>query len=351
VELDVMAGGGRLREVQDLARDVERGGLSGVVFTEGGRTAYLAAAAAALAAPGIDIGTGIAVAFPRSPMVTAQIAWELAETTDGRFHLGLGTQVRAHIERRYSAPFDPPGPRLREYVLALRAVFRAFQGEEPLAFHGRFYDLSLLPDQWSPGPIAHPRVPVHVAAVNPWMLQMAGEVADGVHVHPFHSRRYLDETLVPAVAEGAARAGRQPGDVSLLVPVLTAVGDTEEERATWRERVRAQIAFYGSTRNYAHMFDQLGYHGTSARLNERLKAGDLAGMSALVTDEMLDAYSVTASWDDVAERLLERYGDVADRVIVYFAAAGWREDRGILGRWGEVARALRAPRSRETPGG
>src|SRR4051812_7546996 len=168
-----MTTGAPLRRIQELARHVERAGLSGLVVTEAGRTAYLACAAAALAAD-IDLATGIAVAFPRSPMVTAQVAWELAEASGGRFRLGLGTQVRAHVERRYGSEFDPPGPRLREYVEAVRACFRAFRGEEKLAFEGEFHRLSLLPAQWSPGAIDVPDPKIDVAAVNPWMLRMAG---------------------------------------------------------------------------------------------------------------------------------------------------------------------------------
>src|SRR3954454_23304610 len=159
-----------LRRVQDLARATKWAGFSGMLVTEAGRTAYLTCAATALAAE-LDLATGIAVAFPRSPMVTAQAAWELAETSGGRFRLGLGTQVRAHVERRYGSQFDPPGPRLREYVEAVRACFRAFRGEEKLAFEGEFHRLSLLPAQWSPGAIDVPDPKIDVAAVNPWMLR------------------------------------------------------------------------------------------------------------------------------------------------------------------------------------
>src|SRR3954454_22837179 len=212
-----MPPGAPLRRMQDLARDAAAAGFSGLVVTEGARTAYLECAAAALAAD-IDISTGIAVAFPRSPMVTAQSAWELAELSQGRFRLGIGTQVRAHVERRYSSPFDPPGPRLREYVEAVRAIFRAFRGDERLSFDGTYWSFSLLPAQWSPGTIGVPDPPIDIAAVSPWMLRMAGKVADGVHVHPLNTPRYLRETVVPSV-----------GDVELAVPVFTAVGDTDEE--------------------------------------------------------------------------------------------------------------------------
>src|SRR6516165_11340403 len=174
-----MTGGAPLRQMQELARDAAAAGFSGLVITEGGRTAYLSCAAAALAAD-LDICTGIAVAFPRSPMVTAELAWELAEASGGRFRLGLGAQVRAHIERRYGAAFDPPGPRLRDYVLAVKQIFRSFRTGEPLAVEGEYYNLSLLPPTWSPGPIDVADPPIDIAAVNPWMLRMAGQVADGV---------------------------------------------------------------------------------------------------------------------------------------------------------------------------
>ena len=210
MKLDVMTGGLGLRDIQALARQVEERDLSGLVITEAGRSAYLSCAAAALAAD-IDLATGIAVAFPRSPMVTATTAWELAEASGGRFRLGLGTQVRAHVERRYSSEFDHPGPRLREYLQAIRAIFRAFRGEEKLAFDGDFYNFSLLPRMWSPGSLDVPDPLIDIAAVNPWMLRMAGEFADGVHVHPLNTPTYLAETVLPSLAQGAERAGRDAG--------------------------------------------------------------------------------------------------------------------------------------------
>lgn len=333
-----MAGGGPLREVQRLANETSERGFSGITFTEAGRTAYLSVAAAALAAPDLTYSTGVAVAFPRSPMITASTAWELADVTGGRFLLGLGTQVQAHIERRYSSEFEHPGPRLRDYVEAVRAIFRAFQGAEKLDFHGEFFRHDLLPAMWAPGPIEYPDVPIYISAVGPWMVGMAGEVADGVHVHPLHSRRYVDEMLLPGIAAGAAKAGRSADAVALAIPVFTVVGDTEEERAPWRALARSQIAFYGSTRNYAFQFDMLGFDGMSSRFNEKLKAGDVAGMAELVTDEMLAAFAVEATWDDLSDRLVERYDGVASRLILYFADAMRRRDTAGFARLGEVAR-------------
>ena len=334
MQLDVMTAGGDLRGIQDLARDVAGAGIDGIVVTEAGRTAYLSCAAAALAAE-IDILTGIAVAFPRSPMVTAQVAWELAETSRGRFRLGIGTQVRAHIERRYSSAFDPPGPRLREYVDAVRACFRAFRGEERLAFEGRWWQMSLLPAQWSPGRIDVPDPAIDVAAVNPWMLRMAGEVADGIHVHPLNTATYLQETVLP----NATAAGRRP---QLIVPAFTAFGDTDEERHRWREMARMQVAFYGSTPNYAFIFDQLGHEGVTARIREKQKAGDIPGMATMVDDDVLAHFLTEGTWSEAGRLLVARYGGVADRVVLYFAGMAWAEDRGAIERWRDVAAELHA---------
>jgi len=335
MKLDLMVTAGPLRSIQQLARDASQAGFDGLVMTESGRTAYLSCAAAALVSD-LHLATGIAVAFPRSPMVTASVAWELAEATSGRFRLGIGTQVRAHITRRYGADFDPPGPRLREYVLALKHIFKAFRREAPLDFDGQWWKLSLLPDQWSPGPIGVPDPPVDVAAVSPWMLRMAGSVADGVHVHPLNTPTYLAETVGPNLATGAATSGRDRSDLQVIVPCFTAVGDRDDERARWRELARMQIAFYGSTPNYAFIFEQIGFEGTTERIRERQKAGDLAGMAAIVTDDILEHFVVTASWDDLADKLIERYDGIADRVVSYFAGLSWAQDPKSLERWSHV---------------
>ena len=273
-----------------------------MVFTETGQTPWMSIAAAAAAAPTLTFSTGIAVAFPVSPMIAASIAWELAGNTGGRFRLGLGSQVKAHIERRYGVPFDPPGPRMRDYVLAVKDTLAAFRGERKLAHDGPYYQLSLLPDQWRPPMHDHGDIKVDVSAVGPWMTTMAGEVADGVHVHPLHSVQYLEQRLIPAVQAGAAKAGRSAADVDLLIPVFIVPGDTARGPALLTRRARTQIGFYGSTRNYAFQFDDLGFDGTSAKLNERLKAGDLDGLAATITDEMLDLFAIVGRWDDVADR-------------------------------------------------
>jgi probable F420-dependent oxidoreductase len=340
MRFDLMTGGQTWARAAELATNAESAGFSGMLFTETSVPPWMAISTAANAAPTLEFTTGIAVAFIRSPMVAAGLAWDLAENTGGRYRLGLGSQVKAHIERRYGAEFDPPGPRMRDYVDAVKACFRAFRGEERLNHDGPYYKLSLLPAAWAPRPHAFGDIKVDISAVGPWMCRMAGEAADGIHVHPFHSLPYLHNRLLPAVAEGAAKAGRDPKDVELIIPVFAIPGDTPEERAPLIDRARFQIAFYGSTKNYAFQFDDLGFEGTSARLNELLKAGDLGGMAAAITDEMLEHYAVIATWDEMADALLERYRGLATRLVMYLAEGSITADPTTLAKWGELAKAV-----------
>ncbi|WP_204081402.1 TIGR03617 family F420-dependent LLM class oxidoreductase [Mycobacterium riyadhense] len=332
---DVMTIPQPLGQIGDLARRTQSAGFSGLLFTETGRTAYLNAAVASQAAPGLELSTGVAVAFPRSPFVTAATAWELQEATGGKFRLGLGTQVRTHVMRRYGMTFDRPGPRMRDYVLAVKACFAAFR-TGTLDHHGEFYELDFITPQWSAGPIAAPDPKVDVAAVNPWMLRMAGEVADGVHVHPIGEPGYLTRHLLPNVAAGAAKAGRSPSDIAVIVPAMTIVGDSDEERANDRESVRASIAFYASTPNYAFLLDEAGFEGTTARIREKQKAGDFAGMAAQITDEHIAVFATESTWDGLADALTQKYAGIATRLVLYNALS----DPERLERYGEVARRL-----------
>jgi probable F420-dependent oxidoreductase len=336
MHIDVMVVPQPLTKIGDLARRTQAAGLSGILFTETGRTAYLNAAVASQAAPGLELSTGVAVAFPRSPFVTAAAAWELQEATGGKFRLGLGTQVRKHVERRYGAAFERPGPRLRDYVRSVKACFEAFRSGK-LDHHGEFYELDFITPQWSPGPIEAPDPKVDVAAVNPWMLRMAGEVADGVHVHPVGEPGYLKRHVLPNIAKGAANAGRSPQDIALIVPAMTIAGDSDEERHKQRESVRATMAFYGSTPNYAFIWDEAGFEGTTARIREKQKAGDFKGMAAQITDEHLATFATESTWDGLADALATKYDGIATRIALYSVLG----DIEHFERYGEVARRLR----------
>jgi len=344
MELDIMSGSMELKAMQRHAKAVEAAGFSTMWLTESGRTAYLSAAAAGLATEKLGLGTAVAVAFPRSPMITASTAWELADATDGRFTLGLGTQVKAHIERRYSAEYAPPGPRMKEYVQSIQAIFTAFRGEEQLNFEGEYYNFSLLPAQWSPGPIDAPDPAIFVSAVLPWMSRMAGEVCDGIHIHPFNSAEFITQRQRPQVEEGVARAGRDLAEVTFEIPVMTPVGDTDEELSETREHARQMIAFYGSTRTYSPVFETHGFDGLSDQLHAKQREGDLAGMVGLITDDILDHYTVSGSWSTLGTNLVDRYRDVAPttRLMTYTASSQLRKHPDILDRWAQVARDVAA---------
>lgn len=335
-----MTGAATWERTAALARDVEAAGFSGMVFTESGQTPWMAITAAALAAPSLHFATGIAVAFPRSPMISAQIAWELAQNTRGRFRLGLGSQVKAHIERRYAATWDRPAPQMRDYLAAVRAALRAFRGEAKLQHDGPYYRLNLLPAAWSPPRHEYEDIKVDVSAVGPYMCRVAGELADGVHVHPMHSIPYLQNRLIPAVRQGAERAGRSLDDVDLIIPVFAVPGDSPEERAPLLARARMQIGFYGSTPNYAYQFTDLGFDGVSEGLREAMRSGDMARVGALVSDEVLEHFSVAARWDDMADALLQRYRPYASRLVMYLAQEDITKRPHNLARWGEIARAV-----------
>ncbi|CAO5242463.1 TIGR03617 family F420-dependent LLM class oxidoreductase [Frankia sp. AgKG'84/4] len=336
MQIDAFGGGSTLGGIRTSARRVQDAGFDGLWIPESSASPFTLSAAAAAATDRLALGTGIAVAFARSPMVTAQDAWLLAEATGGNFHLGLGTQVKPHIERRYSAEFQPPGPRVKEYVLALREIFAAFAKRSKLSFQGDYYSFSLLTDEWSPGPLTVPDPPIYLAAVQPYMCRVVGEVADGIKIHPLHTLAYLDAVVRPNLAAGCERAGRSVDEVSLVCPVMTAVSDDEQSLARQREQLRTRLAFYGSTPGYDIVFERSGWPGVGARLTELMRARDYPQLAATITDEMLDAFAITASWSDLPKALAERYRGRASRVVCYSTLEQWRQDPDSIDRWKDV---------------
>jgi probable F420-dependent oxidoreductase len=295
------------------AAELEGLGYEGVWTTETRHDPFLPLALAAGATTRVTLGTAIATAFTRSPMVTALTAWDLQRLSGGRFVLGLGTQVKAHNERRFSVPFESPGPKLRELVEALRHIWGAFQGDHPLRFRGRFYRHDLLTPFFDPGPLDTGPPPVYLAAVTPYMYAIAGEVADGVHVHPFHTARYLREVALPALGRSLPLAGA----------AFCVVGGDDVG-------VRQQIAFYGSTRTYGPVFEAHGWGELSATLHRLMARGDVEGMTRAVTDEVLAEFAVFgATWAEVVAALRVRYDGLLERVAVY----GGGDVRAVAEAW------------------
>jgi len=300
-----------------VARAAEGVGFAALWANETKHNPFVQLALAAVATSRILLGTGVAIAFPRSPTVMAHLAWDLAALSGGRFILGLGTQVKAHIERRFGVPWDPPVAKLREYLETVRAVWRSWQEDLPLRVEGRYYRLSLMTPFFNPGPIAHPEIPVYIAGVNPLLCRLAGEAAQGFCVHPFHTVPYLTSVVIPNIARGLEARGWPRTAVQLYAPVFIAPGDTPEERRAETERVRAQIAFYASTPSYQIVLRTHGWDDVAERL-QRLAAQRLwSEMGAQVPEAMIEAVVVRGSWEDVGRQLRTRYAGVLDRVACY----------------------------------
>ncbi len=316
------------------ARAAEADGLDGLWSVEAGNDPYLPLALAASATERIDLGTAIAVAFARSPLVHAQIAWDLNRLAPGRVVLGLGTQVKAHNLRRYSAPFDRPMSRLRDMVRAIRAIWQSWADGSELRYEGEFYTHTFMPPFFRPEPVEGPLPSIYVAAVAHRMLHMAGAEADGVHVHIIHSPRTLDELTIPTVGEGARAAGRDPGDVTLSTTMFVATGRADADVAAARERIRERVGFYCSTRSYREVLGVHGWEERSDALHRLTIEGRWGELAGLVDDEMLDAFSVSGRWDEIGARIVERYHGRVDRIAPYGQA-------GLDIPWPEIAEEVR----------
>jgi len=264
----------------------------------------------------IQQGTRIALSFTRSPMALAYATWDLAQYSDGRFTLGIGTQVKGHNERRFSVDWASPGPRLREVVESLRHIFDVFQGEAELDYGGQHYSFSLMTDNFNPGPIDHPDIPIYIAGVNEYNIRLAGEVCDGLAMHPFNTPGYTDEVIAPTVAEGADREDRSLENISLSASPFVVTGDTEEERDRSRAEVRQRIAFYGSTRTYHDVLAHHGWRSVGEELHDLSKDQRWEEMTDLVTDEMVATFAIEAPPEEVLAQAEDSYGGIADRVVL-----------------------------------
>jgi probable F420-dependent oxidoreductase len=340
VKLDVGLGteGRYLKNMERTVRTSEALGFAGLWTSETKHDAFLPLAIAAGGTRRMDLGTSVAIAFSRSPMEIAQTAWDLQDLSDGRFILGLGTQVKAHITRRFSMPWGRPAARLREYILALRAIWESFQTEGALNFEGEFYSHTLMSPFFNPGPIERPEIPVFIAGVNTRLAHLAGELCDGFHVHPFHSPEYVRQTVKPAIAEGAEQANRDPDQVELATSVFVVAAESEQEASEQRESVRSQLAFYASTPTYSTVLEAHGWQEIGERLGGMAREGEWSEMPALVTDEMLHAFALEAAPDEIGPALRKRYEGLIDRVALYVPFVPGERD----GFWQTVVESARA---------
>ncbi|HXP05327.1 MAG TPA: TIGR03617 family F420-dependent LLM class oxidoreductase [Stellaceae bacterium] len=304
-----------LDRVGEEARLAEALGYDGIVTEETKDDPFIVLTLAAQATTRIGLATGVAIAFPRAPAVTALAAWTLQRLSKGRFTLGLGSQVKGHIERRYGMAWTPPGPWMRDYVGALRAIWQCWQaGGTKLDYDSPHYKLSLMVPLFAPPPIEHPRIPIQLAAVNPFMCQIAGEVADGIRAHPVCTPRYIEEVMLPAAQKGAAKTGRDFSRFEMAVMPLIATASDKAGLEAWIRDVRARIAFYASTPTYLIAFESQGYGEVARALQSYSRAQRWDEMPGFISDEMLDHYAVIGTHDEIAQKLNERFSGVASHL-------------------------------------
>lgn len=313
MEIDYYPGSGlRLDTTEMLARSVESAGIGGLWALEAAREPFGPLAVAALTTTRLHLRTAVAVAFARNPMILAQQSHELARVSSGRFVLGIGTQVRAHVVRRFSEEWSHPARRMTEYITALRAIWRSWNEHAPLDFTGEFYRHTLMTPMFDPGPSGQAPPPIHLAAVGPTMVRVAAAHADGLVLHPLSSRRSITETVLPLVGDRRIEPGFE-----LSCPVLVATGTTDEERDSARTAVRKQIAFYASTPAYRGLFELYDEGDRADELQRLAREGRWDDMTALISDDLLDEFSVDAHPRELRTRLAERFNGIVDRAAIY----------------------------------
>jgi len=318
----------------ESARRLEEAGYAGGFTFEGPHDPFFPLLLASQTTERIDLYTAVAIAFARNPMLLANIGWDLQWHSKGRFLLGLGTQIRPHIERRFSMPWSKPVERMREMVLATKEIWRCWGDGSRLDFRGEFYQHTLMTPMFSPGPNPFGPPPIFLAGVGPRMTEVAGEVADGFFLHPLNTVKSVDEVTLPALERGLERSDRKRGALKLSFQIMLASGANDEEVEHARGMTKGQIAFYGSTPAYKVVLDAHGWGDLQPELNTLSKRGAWNEMTGLISDEMLEAVAICCPMSEVAQRVHERCGHLADRVSLL---AHWARDPEP---WAEVAREL-----------
>lgn len=337
MKIDSMGYYASVMEAAKAAAGGEALGYDGFWAPDTQADTFISCSLAAQRTERLHVGTGIAVAFARNPMTVAMQANDVHALSEGRFMLGVGSQIKPHIEKRYSMTWSHPAPRMREFILAIRAIWRAWETGEKLDFRGDFYTHTLMTPFFNPGPNPHGNPKIILAAVGPLMTQAAGEVADGIFCHAFSTERYLREATLPALERGAAKAGRSLEGFEIIAPGFVIARDTEEERAAGAEFVRGQIGFYGSTPAYRPVLELHGWGELQDELNALTKQGAWDKLSSAIDDEVLDTFAIIGTPEEAVAEVKRRYGDVATRITLNLP------DDADLDRWGPVFDELRAP--------
>ena len=320
-DTDQYAGRGQavtnIGQIAGIARRMEALGFDGVTTPEAGHDPFLPLPLVAEHTDSISIGTNVAIAFPRSPMVTAQIAWDLQQLSGGRFRLGLGTQVKAHVSRRYATPWTgAPGPRMREYLECMQAMFASFSGDEPTYFEGEHYQFTMMNPFFNPGPIEFEAPKILIAAVNPYMARLSGELCDGLRLHPVATFDYTEKSVVPGVQLGIEKAGRSRGGFDLVgAPFLCLAKDEAGLRAAMDDQ-KQHIAFYASTPTYHSVLEHHDWMDVAKELHQLTRAGKWTELPKLISDDMLAEWAIISTWDDFADKCRARCEGIFDIVLL-----------------------------------
>ena len=328
MKIDVSLLAPQLDDMPALAAQAEALGFDGLWTAETAHDPFLPLTLAAAHSQHLSLGTGIALAFARSPGVLAYTAWDLARFSKGRLILGLGTQVQAHNERRLGAPWEQPVEKLREVILALRAFWDCWQHGTRLNFRGQFFKLTLMAPFFDPGPHQYPDIPIYLAGVNRRMCRLAGELADGLHVHPFHSARYLREVIKPAIEQGLADSGRVWNDIELASTVFVIPTDDSTQAENAERQARRQLAFYAGTPTYRRVLALHGWSTVSEQLGALAVRRKWDDMPALITDEMLDVFAVRGRWAELPSLLQAKYNGLLSRVSYYLPFVSGQNEAG-----------------------
>lgn len=303
-----------LGAVRRIYPDLEEVGYDRVFSFEAKHDPFIPLAVAAQHTERLQLGTALAIAFTRTPMTVANAGWDLQALTGGRFTLGLGSQIKPHIEQRFSMPWSQPAARMHEFVQGIHAIWDSWQDGVPLDFHGDFYGHTRMVPAFDPGPIPHRRPPILLGAVGPAMTAVAGEVADGLLVHPVNTRKSLLELTLPALAQGAAKAGRSVDEREVVCVTIIVTGSTDEQMHRSREAVRNQLAFYATTTAYRPVFELHGYGDLHTEARELSRAGRWDDMGRLVDDELIDTIAVVGEPHQIADQVRSRLSGISESI-------------------------------------
>ena len=328
MKLDTSLLANNLSDIPALTRPAESLGFDGIWTAETAHDPFLPLVLAAEHSRRLTLGSGIALAFARSPAILAQLAWDLARFSNGRFILGLGTQVKIHNERRLGVKWERPVEKLREVILAVRAFWDCWQNGTKLNFRGEFFKLTLMSPFFDPGPHDYPNVPIYLAGVNELMCQLAGELGQGLLVHPFHTAQYLREKIVPNVRLGLAKSGRQRTDIELVSTVFVIPTDDVQPAARYEAEARQQLAFYASTPSYRPVLELHGWTEVGEQLSALAARRQWVSMPGLITADMLDALAVRGKWAELPDKLQHKYEGLLDRLSYYIPFVPGQNDAG-----------------------